>query len=277
MSRAGKTFYFASLWLDRSLRADVATTYCFCRLVDDIADTLPIGARRSDSLRCLAEAISSHNLENPDARDILAIIERFPQIRSPIEQLIRSCDADVPGLVIETVTDLIHYAHGVAGTVGLVMYPLLGGTDPAGQPLAADLGIAMQLTNIARDVLSDLEQGRVYLPREWLKGRDLSDLLLYEPTIETIAVGAVHQLLSLANQYYLRGLQGLPYLNTRCRFAIRLAAHCYAAIGTRVVRNGVLARQRAVVPLHAKILLIARAAQPLNASLFTQMQQEMMR
>jgi phytoene/squalene synthetase len=113
----------------------------------------------------------------------------------------------------------------------------------------------MQYTNIARDFREDRAHGRVYLPLSWLAGRDPRDLLDRSSNTEEIVVGAVQQLLMLADERYARGLSGLHFLSPGNRFAIRVAATCYAAIGNRVIRNGRLAHQRAVVPFSQKLLL----------------------
>jgi phytoene synthase len=192
---------------------------------------------------------------------MLSLIERFPQIRHPVETLISACTADTPGIRITDAQELVQYAHGVAGTVGLIMYPLLGGTAPEGERFAADLGIAMQCTNIARDIMSDLKENRIYLPQDWLQKADLYQLLRHDSDTEARAVSATRRLLALSEEYYRRGLQGLSYLDPRCRFAIRVAANCYAAIGERVIQHNVINRQRAVVPLRTKIAVALRASQ----------------
>jgi phytoene synthase len=264
MAKGGKTFYFASRWLEPAARNDAAIAYGFCRLVDDIADNTPASPQRTILLEELRDYISGKTSRLiapvPEAAAMLELIGRYPEIASATRELVEACLADLPGIVIDDSTDLIRYAHGVAGTVGLIMYPILGGRDPQGRAFAADLGVAMQLTNIARDILDDLRNNRVYLPRKWLADHDLKGLLCHDPRIETAAVRATEKLLTLADQHYQRGLSGLSYLNPRSRFAIRVAADCYAAIGARVIRNGSLLRTRAVVPLHSKILIAVRAA-----------------
>jgi phytoene synthase len=260
MAKGGKTFYFASMWLDRSVRNDAAVAYSFCRMVDDIADNLTPGEQRTTLLHGLLEAITTENRAHPKAQGMVELISRFPRIKSPVQDLIESCARDIPGIHVENELDLIHYSHGVAGTVGLIMYPILGGRAPEGERYAADLGIAMQCTNIARDVVADLSDNRVYLPREWLAGTDLRGLLKYDPLVEMTAVAAVRRLLVLSDEYYTRGLQGLPYLAPRCRFAIRVAAACYAAIGERVILGNKLARHRAVVPLRSKLMIMLRSS-----------------
>jgi phytoene synthase len=260
MSRAGKTFYFASLWLERSVRQDVAIAYSFCRTVDDIADDQPQGLARSQLLAGIIKAVRSGDTHHSIAAGMVSLIRRFPQIKEPTESLVEACAADGPGLLIETEGDLLQYAHGVAGNVGLLMYPILGGTDPRGLELADQLGMAMQCTNIARDVLADLRIGRTYLPSDWLVRDDIRGILRGDEQLERSVVQAVEQVLAVGERLYRSGIQGLSYLPARSRLAIRVAAECYAAIGSRVIRNGRLARNRAVVPLTEKILLALRVA-----------------
>jgi phytoene synthase len=261
MSRAGKTFYFASFWLEKGVRRNVALVYSFCRCVDDIADEQQPGPERTAALDGIVSALEQHDSSHPVAGPMVSLIDDFPALYHPTIDLVRSCAADGPTIRIETERDLIDYSHGVAGNVGLMMYPLLSGEDPRGLPLADQLGIAMQCTNIARDVLADLRQGRVYLPRTWLGMEDVRGLLTGDPRTEAAAVRAVGQVLRVGREHYRRGLEGLRYLNPRARFAIRVAADCYAAIGERVIRDGKLVRERAVVPLRTKVLLAVRALQ----------------
>jgi phytoene synthase len=169
--------------------------------------------------------------------------------------LVEACRTDDPSLHINDEGDLERYAFGVAGNVGLIMYPILGGVAEAGRSHAADLGIAMQYTNIARDVFEDLARDRTYLPNSWLAGRTVRNLLHESPGGEPVVVEAIRRLLHAADARYARGLAGIEYLAPENRFAIRVAARCYAAIGERVIREGRLCRERAVVPLTRKIAL----------------------
>jgi phytoene synthase len=115
--------------------------------------------------------------------------------------------------------------------------------------------MAMQGTNIARDIVEDLERGRVYIPSTWLDRGDLLQLLANDGRYEQSVVQAVGKLLRWAGERYSRGLSGLHYLAPENRFAIQVAARCYAAIGDRVIVQGRLARRRATVSLGKKIAL----------------------
>jgi phytoene synthase len=255
ISRAGKTFYFATLWLSRQVRQFTALAYNFCRTVDDLADDSPQHPDRDTQLTEIETAIRTNNYSNQIALPILPLVERYPEIREPLALLVSACKEDTASLAIRDEHDLERYAHGVAGNVGLIMYPILGGTSPLGLSHAADLGIAMQYTNIARDVLEDLRRGRVYLPTSWLAGCNPQSIINPNTKDEKIVVNAVSNLLIAAKERYERGLSGLGFLARENRFAITVAARCYAEIGERVIRDGVLSRDRAVVPLSRKIII----------------------
>jgi phytoene synthase len=255
ISKAGKTFYFATLWLDRSVRYDAALAYDFCRAVDDIADGEMPPVARDQTLQEIGLAIATGDTNQRLVRPLAPLLDRHPEVNKPLAALVDACRVDDRSLRISNENDLERYAFGVAGNVGLIMYPILGGRAAAGRAHAADLGIAMQYTNIARDVFEDLAREREYLPSAWLEERPLRDLLAKQAESEQVVVEAVRRLLALADERYARGLSGLAYLAPENRFAIKVAARCYAAIGERVIRNGHLARERAVVPLARKIAL----------------------
>ena len=260
MAKAGKTFFFATRWLNNSIYNDTVILYNFCRTIDDIADEAPITPKREQALTHVLEALNFDHISHPIVDPLRHILKRFPEIRRPLIALVVACRGDTPTLHIEDEENLEHYAHGVAGNVGLLMYPLLGGKDPAGRTYAARLGIAMQYTNIARDIIEDLTRGRVYLPSTWLanssKSLTIESFNAHEARIAT----AVTMLLERANHHYAYGLRGLSYLDSRNRFAITVAARCYQAIGSRVLQNQKLSRSRAVVPLSQKLLLTAKIA-----------------
>jgi phytoene synthase len=200
--------------------------------------------------------------DSPIVKNVLGLVERFPAIREPLAALVESCRDDTDALVIKDEADLERYAHGVAGNVGLIMYPILGGEAPEGLLRAADLGIAMQYTNIARDVREDLLRGRVYLPSDWLGTIDPRGLLLGDKESHEHLSGVVSRLLSLARARYERGLRGVCYLAPESQYAIRVAARCYAAIGDRVLRDGRLVSERAVVPFRSKVALALKERFP---------------
>jgi phytoene synthase len=258
--KAGRTFYFAALWLPKHVRLHAARAYDFCRAVDDLADTTPAPADRDQRLLAIAAGLRNADCSVECVSPLIPLINSFPQIQEPLAALVDACREDLPGLVINDEADLERYAFGVAGNVGLVMYPILGGASPLGQSYAADLGIAMQYTNISRDIFEDQSRGRTYLPRSWLAADRLSHLRGLQCEVADLTVQAARKILSLADIRYARGLSGLHYLASDCRFGIEVAAQCYRAIGERVITNNALSRSRAVVPFFHKARIACSVA-----------------
>jgi phytoene synthase len=142
-----------------------------------------------------------------------------------------------PTVVLDE-AELLRYCHAVAGTVGLMMCRVLKCKHPRADSFAIDLGIAMQLTNIARDVLEDAKMGRRYLPSSWV---DLSVVEIAEadvPCHQSVAL-AVLRLLDLAEDYYQSALLGIQLLPFRSRLAITVALRVYRQIGWVLKRRGV--------------------------------------
>jgi phytoene synthase len=258
ISKAGKTFYFATLWLEKGVRYDAALAYDFCRKVDDIADAEPAHPHREDFLNAVADAVLCCDESHELVRPLVPLLSRYPEVQQPLSALVRACCEDSSELCIADESDLERYAFGVAGNVGLIMYPILGGRALTGRRYAADLGIAMQYTNIARDVLEDLARGRVYLPTTWLAGLEIREHSKESLEREPVVLDAVRELLRCADKRYESGLSALHYLAPQNRFAIRIAARCYAAIGDRVINKDRLSRKRAVVPLTQKVILACK-------------------
>jgi len=227
----GKSFRFAGRFLNKKQLEDCARLYRFCRFVDDLVD------KESDIL--LAQKNLDHlkrNLElgysqNSVVQDFIELAKLYQMQTSVVLELIKGIESDLTPALIKNEAELLRYCYRVAGTVGLLMCDVLGVKDPKAKPHAIDLGIAMQLTNIARDVQEDAEMGRRYIPGEWA-GEVLPESLMRASTTETeILKKSVQRLLSLANLYYESGGAGLGFLPTRARTGIKVAATVYKEIG----------------------------------------------
>ena len=221
LKRHGRSFHFASLFLSADHREGAADLYAFCRHVDDIADEAMDKQKAWDEL----EAIKA-DLSKGSGGAIGAAYD-----------LIAAVQSDLGTVDLQTHDDLIQYAYGVAGTVGLMMCDVLGVQDKRAKSYAIDLGIGMQLTNIARDVQADAHIGRRYLPKNWTKNISIGGLAHPGPKEQLQIALGVKQLLSLADTYYDSALNGLGYLPARARFAIFVAARVYAEIGHKIRRN----------------------------------------
>ena len=169
-------------------------------------------------------------------------------------------------VLIQDAEQLIQYCYLVAGTVGEMMCPILGGTSEL-LPQAADLGIAMQLTNIARDIREDARMGRQYVPADWIPTLSVDQLSLHSEQVPAELRGAVQRLLRMAELRYAEARSGLACLPLKNRLGISVAADVYREIGRCIEqRDCEVLKQRTVVPLHRKLvrtmLTLARCLWP---------------
>jgi len=247
----GRSFHFAGRLLSaRDLRRS-ARLYAFCRWLDDLVDEgHPTLARRQ-----LCRVRSDLELKRASSRRVDDFLELAEESRIPLcasIDLIDGLEQDLARVRVSDWDELVCYAYRVAGTVGLMMSHVLDAKTPDAQAFAIDLGIAMQLTNVVRDVGEDAAMGRRYLPASWV-GELEPQALAQHP----LRVGdACRRLVSRAEDYYHSGLSGLGFLPIRSGLAIGVAARVYRRIGRRLVEQGAnpLTR-RTVVPLWQKLLL----------------------
>ncbi len=260
LSRHGRSFHFASKLLDPETALHSARLYRFCRYVDDIADESNDAVTAMRRLDGIAEMLQGGESADPVVADFLALARRC---EIPIEaalELVTGVRSDLDEVRFADEQDLLRYCYRVAGTVGLMMCGVLGVRDPRALPFAIDLGIAMQLTNIARDVGEDASNGRRYLPASMLGDVDPDAIRAPNAELELRLARAVEQLLSLAEQYYVSGQRGLVFLPRRARLGIRVAARVYRRIGKRLRRLRFASwRSRAVVPFWQKLLVASKA------------------
>ncbi|MGM0615238.1 MAG: phytoene/squalene synthase family protein [Pseudomonadota bacterium] len=281
----GKSFHWAGFFLPRGQLQDGARLYHVCRQVDDIADNAATDAERQRAqkvLTCLQARLNARSqrqltaaetgtkpstesrLSNSEQQlvsaleaDIVALFAQDSRCLHAMQDLVATMVVDLSPVQLEDERALLGYAYGAAGTVGVMMCQLMGAREPDHSlAFAIDLGVAMQMTNIARDVLEDAQRGRVYLPQTWLKQPITADAIAHgEPQARHQAWQAVGQLIERAEAYYTSGWQGLAYLPPRTRLAIGIALRVYRQIGRRI--QGLSAEdywaQRVVVPKSRKL------------------------
>lgn len=259
--RHSKSFALAARLLPPAKRERAEALYAWCRAADDridhASDPTAAGAALAE-LRANVDAVYAGRPVTTPAADALrrAVATCDLPKAYPLDML-AGFEMDVRGTRYATEGELLLYCHRVAGVVGLMMCHALGVTDDHALPHAAHLGIAMQLTNIARDVAEDWARGRLYLPAEWLARVPAP----HEPPCDELLAPAVRRCLELADRYYQSGEVGLKYLAPRCRLAIATAARVYRAIGTKVAASGYCpTRGRAVVSTRAKVGILARTS-----------------
>jgi phytoene synthase len=263
MRGGSKTFFAASLLLPARVRAPATALYAFCRLADDEIDlgTDPTLAVRNLHLRL--DALYEGRPQDIEAdRALACVVHRHAIPRALLDALLEGFLWDATGRTYETLEDVQAYGARVAGTVGAMMGLVMGAHGEAALARACDLGVAMQLTNIARDVGQDARNGRLYLPRQWLRESGLDpDAWLQAPVFSPAIAGLVQRLLDAADVLYQRSEHGIGELPRDCRPAIHAARLVYAEIGRELERRGLDAvGQRAVVSGRRKLALIARAS-----------------
>lgn len=262
-----KSFHAASLLLPRDVRAAAYALYAFCRVSDDAVDlgTDPAGALL-DLRRRLRQAYAGQPDRASVDRAFAWVVSAYSIPAALPEALLEGFEWDATGRSFETLSDVKSYAARVAAAVGVMMSLVMGVRSREALARACDLGMAMQLTNIARDIGEDARAGRCYLPLEWLREAGLSpgDLAgLAEADSPVRALTA--RMLDAARPLYRSGVSGIALLPEACRPAIRAAASIYAEIGAEIARGGhdSIAR-RAVVSKRRKIALAAGSFIPVR-------------
>jgi phytoene synthase len=263
LREGSRTFDAASRVLPAGIRVPAAALYAFCRLADDAVD---IGADAPDvAVRFLRErldaAYDDAPMDHPVDRAFADVVVSFSIPRELPLALLEGFAWDGAGRRYETLAELQAYAARVAGTVGAMMAVLMGARAPHVLARACDLGVAMQLTNIARDVGEDARNGRLYLPLEWLREAGIDpDAWLASPTFTPALGGAVARLLAAAEPLYARAAEGIAELPAGCRPGMEAARRLYAEIGAEVARRGYdSVTSRAVVPGTRKSRLLLGA------------------
>ncbi len=266
LSFRARSFRWAAALLSRQQRERVAALYAFCRAVDDLADSDWATPEAQRDLAALRAALAAE----PEGEALWpAHYLWFRELCidcgigfDAVSDLIEGMMSDLDVVRIESDPELVRYCYRAAGTVGLMMCSVLGVRDPRALRHAVDLGIAMQLTNISRDVLEDAEACRVYLPAERLSEYGVTQEDLVDGRADSEAVSlVVDDVLTLAEDYYQSGDAGMRYLPVRARWAILVASRLYRGIGRRLRRrhrsNPLLGR--VVVPWFEKLALVGRA------------------
>ncbi len=263
-----RTFSFAARLLPGAMRMPVATLYLYCRSVDTLADErgaeigAPAALGELDALRAKLDATLAGNPPAAPLWHRLAAIDRSIGLNAPpLYQLIEGARWDLTGRTVETEDDLIHYSDLVGGCVGAMMLPFL--TRRRGDVAALDrparaLGIAMQITNILRDVGEDTRLlGRTYIPADLLTRHSVNALDLARDDVPAGYPLLVEHLAARAEALYDEGLDGVESLPAAVRRGIRAAAHVYREILNEVRANDYdnLTR-RAFVPAHRKVLRV---------------------
>jgi phytoene synthase len=247
IDRGSKSFAAAARLFEPGTRRDVMLLYTWCRHCDDVTDGQEFGRGalqtatlealerlRADSLAALSSAPSS----SLPYRALAEVAARHPISPELVDAHIKGFELDVEGWQPDTLDDTLRYSYHVAGSVGIMMALIMGVRDQNTLNRACDLGLAFQLTNIARDVAEDALAGRCYLPAQWLgeAGLEVSDLSDDSDSEKVFPL--VCRLVEQAESYYRSASVGIRALPRRAAWAIATARAIYRDIGRKIVRRG---------------------------------------
>ncbi|MGD1882128.1 MAG: 15-cis-phytoene synthase [Paracoccaceae bacterium] len=234
------SFHAASKLLPQRVRDPALALYAFCRLADDEVD---LKAEKIDAVLRLKDRLDRVYEGRPvDAapdRAFAAVVEQFEMPRALPDALLEGLAWDADGRRYKSLSDVRTYSARVASAVGAMMCVLMGAREADALARACDLGVAMQLTNIARDVGEDALEGRLYLPTDWLEDAGLEiDQFLKDPQPTKAIRAMVRKLVMEANRLYYRSEAGVGALPFGCRPGIYAARFIYAGIGGRLTAMG---------------------------------------
>ena len=267
------SFAAAARLFDKSTRESTVMLYAWCRHCDDVIDGQQLGHGRrqsiqaDDSLRLaeLERATLRACFGEPDEDPVFAGLgEVVRRHRLPPELLLEHLAGfrmDVDRARCETLADTLLYCYRVAGAVGLMMARVLGTRDPETLDRACDLGIAFQLSNIARDVIEDAAVGRIYLPTQWLAEAGIPVDQIAEAVHRDALAAVVARLVAAADPYYASAVSGIGALPFRSAWSVATARDVYRAIGRKVEQRGPRAwDERATTSSFAKAWFTVRGA-----------------
>ena len=229
----GKSFYWASFFLPKKNRIAASRLYSICRYLDDVADNSKLDT--SSQIKNIFNQIKEN-----ESSEINIFFKKNNINLGILKDLIDGLISDQQNVRVTDEKELIDYSYKVAGTVGLMMLPIINTKDAEARKHAIDLGIAMQLTNIARDVYEDAKMNRLYLPKEWLGQVSISDLTdnkLDDQKKKLIEL-SIKNLIELSDKFYANGFSGMKFIPLRTRLAIFFAAKIYKGIGEKIKSDG---------------------------------------
>ena len=236
LKKKSKSFYFAGIFLSGNCFKNISLLYNFCRKIDDIADN--DFKDKKKLLKNILKSIShSKSFKSKYISEIKPLIKMGIINEECLKELVRGVTLDTKKRIrILNKSQLVNYAYYVAGTVGIMMTRILNSKDQYAYKYAVDLGIAMQITNIMRDIVEDANMNRVYYPYTWIR---LTSEKILEKKISTIQNinRATERLFKLSEKYYQSAFKGIAFLPFRSRFAILLALVVYREIGRKIIKN----------------------------------------
>ena len=255
--QSNSNFFYAFLLLPRVKREAIFAVYAFCRIVDDTVDEGHDRTAQRQELQRWREEIArvfEGTPAHPAAERLQEAVRRFPIPRSALEEIIAGVEMDLDQSTYETFEALYPYCYRVASAVGLCSIAIFGYTDPRARDYAIDLGIALQLTNILRDVEPDAAIGRVYLPQEDLRRFGVTADELREGRYTERFVELMRWEAARARDYYARAWRALPAVDRHRLFSAEIMGQTYyALLRAMEARRFQVFGERVTVPARRRI------------------------
>ncbi len=235
-----KTFFWASIFLPKNILNKVINIYSFCRIHDDIVD----------------EDLSEESIE--EIKELEEIVKSYGVSEKLIEELVSGINSDINFKRYRNNDELLRYCYKVAGVVGLMMSIALEIKSKEAKYFAIDLGIAMQLTNISRDIIQDFNKNRIYLPEDTGINKDIFNNITSENEIKI--KNSVKNLLIKADIFYNSSLNGLRFIPIKSRVSILIALRIYQAIGHKINKTGTkFLNENVYITVREKFLIIIKS------------------
>jgi len=254
-----RSFHFASRYLDEKDRRAFAALYAFCRLADDFADEIDIPPEAiEEELDALKDIVARMGQGEIFDHPVLhAFGDTMIKYNIPVQylnELIEGVRMDINLTEIQTVEELEKYCYHVASTVGVMLCYIMGATNPKTIERAIDLGQALQITNILRDIDEDLQNGRIYLPVETRQ-----QFKVTRDAFEMRKVGLnfkwlIKHYMAVADSYYAKAEIGIQDLPPAAAFTVKVASRVYSEIMNEIKKMDYdVFRKRAIVPSWKKL------------------------
>ncbi|KQQ88097.1 phytoene synthase [Massilia sp. Leaf139] len=266
-----KSFAAAARLFDAPTRRSVLMLYAWCRHCDDVVDGQELGfgaaptsghdpqAELAQLVEQTRRAYAGETMRDPAFAAFQEVALRHAIAERYAFDHLAGFGMDVDAVHYETIEDTLRYCYHVAGVVGLMMAQIMGAKEPRVLDRACDLGLAFQLTNIARDIIDDAGIGRCYLPAQWLREAGIPPQELALPRHRVALAKVAARLVDHAEPYYASSMDGIKALPLRSAWAIATARNVYRQIGIEVKARGPAAWDERVGTSRAmKLMLLAK-------------------
>lgn len=230
----GKSFYWAGKFLEKEVFEDCSTLYAFCRVIDNLVD------KKSNSKTNVRKFIKDYQSQNSKIqvnKEFKKIETKYQIPKKYINDLFYGINLDTKTVKIKSTKEIIKYSYYVAGTVGAMMSYIFQTSKPQAIKHAINLGIAMQLTNISRDVLKDAYLNRIYLPKNMLNEEITAKDIIKKKFNKKHLFLVIKKIIFLSEKYYDNGNIGIKYLPKKVKFPIFLASSLYRGIGKKIFNS----------------------------------------